>query len=335
LEFLRWALSKQLTTNTEEERMAPVNDNFANRIVLNGSSISVTGTNVDSSGEPGEPSHGGSIPDRTVWWAWTAPASGEITIDTIGSNFDTTLGVYTGSAVNSLSTIVGNDDSIGLISQVNFTATAGRTYQIAVDGFSGSEGSIDLNLTLFDRVFSGTSGNDTLFGTAGNDRIQGLGGSDTIFGSEGVNNLQGGDGNDIIYGGSQRDAIFGGSGNDTIYASEGNNDVFGDSGNDIIYSGSGNDFIVGGNGNNTIWLGGGQDIVVLQSDSSGFDTINNFQLGQTTFRVGSLTTPTNLGSVTITNGENGAEISAFGDLLAVVTGTQASTLTNNLSTVFV
>lgn len=315
--------------------MAPVNDNFANRIVLSGSSVSVRGTNVDSSGEPGEPFHGGSVPDRTVWWTWTAPASGEIRIDTIGSNFDTTLGVYTGSVVNSLSTIASNDDTFGLISQVTFTATAGTTYQIAVDGFGGSQGSIDLNLTLFDRVFSGTSGNDTLFGTAGNDRIQGLGGSDTIFGSEGVNNLQGGDGNDIIYGGSQRDAIFGGSGNDTIYASEGNNDVFGDSGNDIIYSGSGNDFIVGGNGSNTIWLGGGQDIVVLQSDSSGFDTINNFQLGQTTFRVGSFTTPTDLGSVTITNGVNGAEISAFGDLLAVVTSTQASTLTNNLSTVFV
>jgi Ca2+-binding RTX toxin-like protein len=316
--------------------MAPVNDNFANRITLVGNSASTTGTNVGATGQIGEPNHAGvSTPLESVWWSWTAPTSGQVTIDTIGSNFDTTIGVYTGSTVNSLSTIVSNDDSIGLISQVNFTATAGTTYQIAVDGFSGSEGSIDLNLTLFDRVFSGTSGNDTLFGTAGNDRIQGLGGSDTIFGSEGVNNLQGGDGNDIIYGGSQRDAIFGGSGNDTIYASEGNNDVFGDSGNDIIYSGSGNDFIVGGNGSNTIWLGGGQDIVVLQSDFSGFDTINNFQLGQTTFRVGSLTTPTNLGSVTITNGANGAEISAFGDLLAVVTNTQASTLTNNLSTVFV
>ena len=315
--------------------MAPVNDNFANRIVLSGSSVSLTGTNVDSSGEPGEPFHGGSVPDRTVWWTWTAPASGEITIDTIGSNFDTTLGVYTGSAVNSLSTIASNDDTIGLISQVTFAATAGTTYQIAVDGFGGSQGLIDLNLTLFDAVFSGTSGNNTLFGTAGNDRIQGLGGNDTIFGSEGINNLQGGDGNDIIYGGSQRDAIFGGSGNDTIYASEGNNDVFGDSGNDIIYSGSGNDFIAGGSGNDTIWLGGGQDIVVLEFDFSGFDTINNFKLGQTTFRADSFTTPTDLGSVTITNGANGAEISAFGDLLAVVTGTQASTLTNNLSTVFV
>jgi len=73
----------------------------------------------------------------------------------------------------------------------------------------------------------------------------------------------------------------------------------------------------------------------LEFDSSGFNTINNFQLGQTTFRADSFTTPTDLGSVTITNGANGAEISAFGDLLAVVTGTQASTLTNNLSTVFV
>ena len=75
-------------------------------------------------------------------------------------------------------------------------------------------------------------------------------------------------------------------------------------------------------------------IVVIQSGFSGFDTINNFQLGQTTFRVGSLTSPTNT-SLTITQGANGAEISAFGDVLAVVIGIQASTLTNNLSEVFV
>jgi Ca2+-binding RTX toxin-like protein len=316
--------------------MPPVNDNFANRITLVGDAASTTGTNVGATGEPGEPNHAGvSVPIESVWWTWTAPDSGQVTIDTIGSNYDTTLGVYTGSAVNSLSTIASNDDRISLISQVDFTATAGTTYQIAVDGFSGSEGAIGLNFALFDSLIGGGSGNDSLFGTDGNDRIQGLGGNDTLFGSEGVNNLQGGDGNDIIYGGSQRDTIFAGSGNDTIYASEGNNAVFGDSGNDTIYSGSGNDFIDGGIGNDTLFLGGGRDIVILQSDFSGFDTINNFQLSQTTFRVGSLTTPTNPASVTITQGANGAEISQFGDLLAVVTGTQATTLTNNLSAVFV
>jgi Ca2+-binding RTX toxin-like protein len=323
---------------TEKEKMPPVNDNFANRIILNGDSASTTGTNVGATGEPGEPNHAGvSTPIESAWWTWTAPESGEVTIDTIGSNYDTTLGVYTGSAVNSLSTIVGNDDSISLISQVTFTATAGTTYQIAVDGFSGNEGSIGLNFVQFDSVSTGTSDSETLFGTVGNDRIQGLGGNDTIFGSEGVNNLQGGDGDDLIYGGSQRDTIFGGDGNDTIYANEGNNAVFGDFGNDTIYSGSGNDFIDGGfSGSDTIFLGGGEDIVVLQFDfSQEVDTINNFQLGQTTFRVGSLTTPTNTANLTITQGANGAEISSFGDVLAVVVGTQASTLTNNLSEVFV
>jgi len=321
--------------------MPPVNDNFANRLTLSGNAINTTGTNVDSSGEPGEPFHGGSTPDRTVWWTWTVPASGEVIIDTIGSNFDTTLGVYTGSSVNSLTTLASNDDSIDLISQVTFTATAGTTYQIAVDGFGASQGLIGLNINLIDSVITGTSENNTLFGTVGNDRIEGFGGNDTLFGSEGVNNLRGGDGDDLIYGGSQRDTIFGGFGNDTIYANEGNNAVFGDlggfsgSGNDIIYTGSGNDFIDGGFGSDTLFLGGGEDIVVIQFDFSGFDTINNFQLGQTTFRVGSLTSPTNTSNLTITQGANGAEISAFGDVLAVVIGTQASTLTNNLSEVFV
>jgi Ca2+-binding RTX toxin-like protein len=343
LEILEVGIISTISKLTEKEKMPPVNDNFASRIILNGDSASTTGTNVGATGEPGEPNHAGvSFPLESVWWTWTVPDSGEVIIDTIGSNFDTSLGVYTGSALNSLTTIASNDDSIGLISQVTFTATAGTTYQIAVDGFSGNEGLIGLNINLIDSVITGTSENNTLFGTVGNDRIEGFGGNDTIFGSEGVNNLRGGDGDDLIYGGSQRDTIFGGFGNDTIYASEGNNAVFGDlgsfsgSGNDIIYTGSGNDFIDGGLGSDTIFLGGGEDIVVLQFGFSEFDTINNFQLGQTTFRVGSLTTPTNTANLTITQGANGAEIfSTFGDLLAVVIGTQASTLTNNLSEVFV
>jgi hypothetical protein len=71
-----------------------------------------------------------------------------VTISTIGSNFDTLLAVYTGTSVSAL-TEVASDHNNGAnwISQVVFTATAGTRYQIAVDGYFGSSGSITLNLT--------------------------------------------------------------------------------------------------------------------------------------------------------------------------------------------
>ncbi|NEO80728.1 hypothetical protein [Moorena sp. SIO4G3] len=310
------------------------NDNFADRISLNRISVSTTGTNVGFTGEPGEPNH--AVLDfqlNSAWWSWTAPADGIVTIDTFGSNYDTTLAVYTGLAVNSLTEIASNDDAdpgFTVQSAVQFTVTAGTTYQIAVDGFFLETGLIDLNINLDidDNLISGTSDNDSLFGTIENDQIEGLAGNDTIFGSEGINTLLGGDGNDLIYGGSQLDVIRGGSGNDTIFASEGNNEIFGGSGDDIIYSGSGNDLINSGSGDDTLWLGGGDDLIVLES-GNGFDTINNFQLGLTMFDAGDSS------QLNIIDGANGAEISSAGDLLAVVSWTQASTLIDNLDQVFV
>jgi len=137
-----------------------------------------------------------------------------------------------------------------------------------------------------------------------------------------------GAGDDLIYGGSELDVINAGSGNDTIFASEGNNEILAGAGDDIIYSGSGNDFINSGSGNDTLWLGGGEDLIVLES-GNGFDTINNFQLGLTIFDAGDSS------QLNIIDGANGAEISSAGDLLAVVSWTQASTLIDNLDMVFV
>ena len=74
---------------------------------------------------------------HSLWWAWTPAASGTATIDTLGSSFDTVLAVYTGTKLNRLAVIAANDDipSGGGASRVAFSAVAGTTYRIAVDGF--------------------------------------------------------------------------------------------------------------------------------------------------------------------------------------------------------
>jgi hypothetical protein len=130
---------------------APVNDNFANRITLDGTSVTVTGTNVGATREPGEPDHAGEWGGKSVWWTWTAPTPGTVTIDTRGSDFNTLLGVYTGTAVSDLTEVASNNDEVPdgvLTSLVTFDVVAGQTYQIAVDGWHGDNGAITLNLSL-------------------------------------------------------------------------------------------------------------------------------------------------------------------------------------------
>ncbi|MEG5042581.1 MULTISPECIES: S8 family peptidase, partial [unclassified Microcoleus] len=122
------------------------NDNFANRILLSGVPVSTTGSNIGATGEEGEPSQNGIT--NSAWWSWTAPSTGTFTIDTKNSNFDTWLSVYTGSAVNNL-TLIGYDDDgggSGNTSLLSLDATAGTTYQIAVDGYSSATGEIQLNI---------------------------------------------------------------------------------------------------------------------------------------------------------------------------------------------
>ena len=127
----------------------PVNDSFAGRLTIVGSTNSVSGSNVGATAEPGEPSHAGNPAGGSIWWTWVAPDSGTVTVETLGSSFDTVLAVYTGGAVNALTLVAANDDAPGLgTSIVSFTAIQGTSYQIAVDGFSGARGDVVLGLRL-------------------------------------------------------------------------------------------------------------------------------------------------------------------------------------------
>ena len=132
---------------------APINDSFANRITLTGNSASTTGTTVNATKQTGEPKHAGNAGGKSVWWTWTAPASGTVTIDTTGSNFDTLLATYTGTSVSALTGVANgsNDDNpVGntTTSLVKFSAVAGTVYQIAVDGYNGLSGNVALHLNL-------------------------------------------------------------------------------------------------------------------------------------------------------------------------------------------
>ena len=130
----------------------PANDNFASATTISGSSGSLSGSNVGATMETGEtkPSTQSSS-TGSVWYKWTAPASGNVTFDTIGSGFDTVLGVYTGTAVSSLAEVKSDDDSgdsTARTSKLTFPAVSGTTYRIAVYGYNGKNGQFKLNWNL-------------------------------------------------------------------------------------------------------------------------------------------------------------------------------------------
>ena len=113
------------------------NDNFANSTTIPGDGGTVTRLKPWCHPESGEPNPTGQASSASVWWRWTAPGNGPVIVTTLGSTFDTVLGVYTGSVVTSLTKVAEGDDyNNSNNSYVSFNAVAGVTYQIEVDGYN-------------------------------------------------------------------------------------------------------------------------------------------------------------------------------------------------------
>jgi murein DD-endopeptidase MepM/ murein hydrolase activator NlpD len=121
----------------------PPNDYRANATILSVPSTwtqSTAGATIET-GEPAMCASWGA----TVWFRFTAPASGMITIDTFGSNYDTVLAVY---PLGSNTWIACNDDAgTGLQSQVSFEVSAGLVYEVQVGGYNGQTGNLTLNIS--------------------------------------------------------------------------------------------------------------------------------------------------------------------------------------------
>lgn len=122
-------------------RIPPPNDLFANAAPLSGLTGQTTGSNVNSTVEPGEP-----IGGHSVWWVWTSKAGGTATFSTFGSGFPAQLEVYVGSSVTSLteiSTGVG-----GSTRERTFAAIAGGVYYLRVFSNYDDESSILLSWSV-------------------------------------------------------------------------------------------------------------------------------------------------------------------------------------------
>ena len=129
----------------------PANDDFANATLIVSEGFTNYVTTTYASKEPGEPYHAGNVGGHSLWWTWTAPAIGTVTVNTAGSSFNTLLSVYTGSSLGDLRVVTSSDgiSSTNGCAYVTFNVSPETQYHICLDGYNGQSGS-----AVFAFVFS-------------------------------------------------------------------------------------------------------------------------------------------------------------------------------------
>ncbi|HXF85709.1 MAG TPA: S-layer homology domain-containing protein [Anaerolineales bacterium] len=127
----------------------PSNDNFDNATIISGVPYQASLSTLEATPQDNEPlidpqitalcdGHTLESGLATVWYRFTSSTTRSVSMDTMGSNYDTYIAVWTGPDVNNLTLVTCDDDSLGRQqSQVTFTATAGVTYHILVAQYNG------------------------------------------------------------------------------------------------------------------------------------------------------------------------------------------------------
>jgi subtilisin-like proprotein convertase family protein len=140
-----------ITVYGSSSPVAPANDNFEKATLVYGQTDSISTSNRGAGREKGEPKHTGAQGGGSLWWKIQPRTSGYLTIDTVGSSIDTLMSLYTGTSVNGLSDVIGNDDISSSVKQSRisrFAVQPGEIYMLALDGKNRARGSIRLNFKL-------------------------------------------------------------------------------------------------------------------------------------------------------------------------------------------
>lgn len=121
----------------------PLNDNFADATVISSLPFSDAVDVQDATTEPGEPGGNCVYTGQTVWYAFTPASDGVFRIDTGPSTYTTSINVYSGS---SLATLSGVACGFSFYGPTIFRATGGTSYYIQVGGYY-SAAHLALNLS--------------------------------------------------------------------------------------------------------------------------------------------------------------------------------------------
>jgi len=138
-------LALSLVVPTGAMAASPSNDDFANATVITSFPFYDNLDTGEATVEANDPDCFGQA--ATVWYVFTPANDATIIADTFGSNYDTTLSVYTRSR-STLNQIACNDDYNSLQSMIQFPVSAGTTYYIMAGQFGsgGSGGALVLNV---------------------------------------------------------------------------------------------------------------------------------------------------------------------------------------------
>ncbi len=129
--------------------LGAINDNFSDALILDAMHLSDTVSNIDATQETHEPNHAAQVGGASLWWTWTADTYAQICIDTMGSDVDTLLGIYTGNDIASLTEVTSNDNfDSQLYSQACFHSQPGQDYYFAVDTLNAEKGIITIQLSV-------------------------------------------------------------------------------------------------------------------------------------------------------------------------------------------
>ena len=141
---------------TPANAAAPFNDNFEDATFVSaeapwGPAIDVKVTTDEATLQVGEPtpSCGSDKMGKTVWFWYPATQDGTVTVqaDTIGTDYDTVVGVWRGDSLSTLTEVACNDDQAGRSTSVSvFEATKSTSYYIQVGGYDGQGGELSFNL---------------------------------------------------------------------------------------------------------------------------------------------------------------------------------------------
>jgi hypothetical protein len=105
---------------------APSNDTIAQAVVVTGPGFTATADTSEATYVSTEPACGVA----TVWYSYTPSVDGRVLIDTVGSDYDTMLGVFTGSPTNLTWVTCHDDDVVNSNEQIVLDVSAGTTYYI-------------------------------------------------------------------------------------------------------------------------------------------------------------------------------------------------------------
>jgi hypothetical protein len=132
---------------------ALTHDDFSNAVTVSATPYNANTDTTEAStaqDDPILPCVDGKM-NNSVWYRYTPTESGPLTVNTNGSDYDTVLGIWTGSR-GALTSVGCNDDygntEATRYSQVKLDVTAGRTYYIEVTGYYPGGGQLVLNVSM-------------------------------------------------------------------------------------------------------------------------------------------------------------------------------------------